>query len=415
MARTGPLLGVKVVEISTTIAGPACGRLMADFGADVIKVEPLWGDPIREVGPFIDGVSPLSTEILRGKKSIAIDIKKPDGLAIVRKLIKEADVVVENNRPGVMEKLGLSYDSLKAINKRIIMVRISGYGQDGPYSARPGYGAICEGLSGVRYMTGDPDRPPSRVALSTTDYLASMYAAFGVVAALFWREQSGLGQMIDVALYEAAFSQMAAVIGAYDKLGVIAKRQGPNLPGMAPNSLYLTRDGAYILIAANSNPTFSRLAQALGKPELLEDTRFNTVKNRGLDENARTLDKIINEWTMSRDSEDVENALLTHAVPMSRVYTIADIFKDEHYRARNMLIDVPHPVLGSIKQHGIVPKFSLTPGSVAHAGPMLGADTDEVLSGLGFSRRDIERLHEERVIGGGSDGASARVGSLGAQ
>jgi crotonobetainyl-CoA:carnitine CoA-transferase CaiB-like acyl-CoA transferase len=397
--NTGPLAGVRVVEICNTIAGPACTRLMADFGADVVKIEPLSGDPVRQVGAQVDHVSLYGSTILRGKRCIAVDLKTPEGRQLAFDLASRADIVVENNRPGVMERLGLGYDALKAANPGLVMVRISGYGQDGPYADRPGYGAICEGFGGVRHMTGDPDRPPARVALATTDYLSSVYAAFGAMTALHHRRDTGVGQIVDVALYEAAFSQMESVIPAFDKLGQVPMRQGPNLPGMAPNSLYPTRDGGYVLIAANSDTTFLRLARAMGQPRLATEARFATVRSRGVPEHARALDALIGAWTASLDGEAVEASLREQTVPVSRVYTIEDIFRDPHYRAREMLVDVPHPVLGSITQMGVMPKLSATPGAVRHAGPEIGADTDAVLGELGLPPERIAALREAGIVG----------------
>src|SRR3546814_816759 len=241
----GPLAGLKVVEICSTIAGPACARLLADFGAEVTKVEPLEGDGVRQMGKHVDDVSLYAATILRGKRSVSLDLKSEQGRAITRALIDRADILVENNRPGAMERLGLGYDTLSASNPGLVMVRISGYGQDGPYASRPGYGAICEAFGGVRHMTGDPDRPPARVALATTDYLTAVYAAFGAMMAIHERGRTGLGQVVDAALYETSFSQMEPYVPAFEKLGFVPKRVGPNLPTMAPNSLYPSADGAW--------------------------------------------------------------------------------------------------------------------------------------------------------------------------
>ena len=261
--RQGPLTDLKVIEVCSTIAGPACARLLADFGADVIKIEPPDGDPVRQMGQHVGDVSLYAASILRNKRSIALDLKSEEGRTLAFELMVQADIVVENNRPGVMERLGLGYEALSARNPGLVMVRISGFGQDGPYAERPGYGAICEAVGGVRHMTGDPDRPPARVALATTDYLSSVYAAFGAMAAIHSRTQTGQGQVVDVALYEAAFTQMEPVVPAHDKLGVVPMREGSNLPSMAPNSSYPTRDGAWVLIAANSQPIWKRLVVLL--------------------------------------------------------------------------------------------------------------------------------------------------------
>jgi crotonobetainyl-CoA:carnitine CoA-transferase CaiB-like acyl-CoA transferase len=392
-ASTSALDGIRVIEICTTIAGPACGRLLADFGADVIKIESAEGDPVRQLGSHVGDVSLYSSSILRGKRSIVVDLKTEEGLEVALSLIEGADVVLENNRPGVLERLGLGYEQVARRKPGIVYVRISGYGQDGPYSQLPGYGAICEAFGGVRHMTGDPDRPPSRVALATTDYLSSVYAAFGLLAALRHRDRSGEGQVVDVALYEAAFSQMESVVPAHEKLGTVPMRQGPNLPSMAPNSLYPTRDGGYILIAANSKSTYERLVQVMAQPELLTDPRYATIRKRGEPENMRSMDALVGRWTAQQDGVALETLLQEAGVPASRVFTVKDIFEDPHYRARGMLLEVPHPTLGQVTQTGIVPRLSATPGNVRHTGPDLGADTAAVLRDeLGMSDAAIEAL-----------------------
>lgn len=394
---TGPLVGVRVVEICNTFAGPACGRLLADFGADVIKIEPLEGDPVRQMSQFADGVSLQGASIQRGKRSLALNLKTAEGKQVLAELLLKADVLVENNRPGVMERLGFGYETLKKTNPGLVMVRISGYGQDGPYSARPGYGAICDAFAGVRELTGDPDRPPSRVALATTDYLTAVYSAFGTMLALFNRQRTGQGQMVDAALYEAAFSMMEGYVPAFEKLGYVPMRQGPNLPNVAPNSLYPTRDG-YVLIAANNDATFERLAQAMDGVALLADKRFSSVRLRG--ENAQALDTLVSEWTVQYTGAEVEALLVKAAVPVSRVFTMADVFDDPHFSARQMLLDVDHPVLGTMKQAGIVPKLSATPGSVRHSGHEIGADSAQILAQeLGYSADQINSFVSRGIVG----------------
>ena len=377
--QAGPLAGLRVVEICSTIAGPACTRLLGDFGAEVIKIEPPEGDPVRQMGQHVDEVSLYAASLLRNKRSVVLDLKNNEDLQAARELIAGADVLVENNRPGVMERLGLDYASLSAVNPGLVMVRISGFGQDGPYALRPGYGAICEAVGGVRHMTGDPDRPPARVALATTDYLSSVYGAFGAMAALRERERSGRGQVVDVALYETAFTQMEPIVPAYEKLGTVPKREGPNLPRMAPNSLYPARDGGYVLIAANNNATFERLIRLMGREDLQKDERFSSIRARGEPVHARALDAQIAAWTSGIEGAELEAMLLAADVPSSRVYTIADIYADPHFAARQMLQQVPHPKLGHTTQVGVVPRLSATPGRIRHTGPALGADTQDVL------------------------------------
>lgn len=394
----GPLRGLTVVEICTTIAGPACARMMADFGADVIKIEPPSGDPVRQMGRHVDDVSLYAAAILRGKKSVALDLKQAEGRKLAFELASRADILVENNRPGVLERLGLSYEALAAVNPGLVMVRISGYGQDGPYAERPGYGAICEAVGGVRHMTGDPDRPPARVALATTDYLTATYAAFGAAMAIIERQRTGRGQVVDVALYETAFSQMEPYVPAFEKLGFVPQRVGPNLPTMAPNSLYPTADGSWMLIAANSNPTFERLVNAMGQPQLLTDPRFADIRTRGQPDNMKAIDAIVAEWTRTLDTATLASVLQAAEVPSSPIYTIADIYADPHYAARDMLVKVPHPQLGHTTQAGIVPKLSGTPGAIRHTGPDIGADTAEVLRGMGLSDSQIQELEAAQVI-----------------
>ncbi len=377
---TGPLRGLLVIEICSTIAGPACTRLMGDFGADVIKIEPPEGDPVRQMGQHVADVSLYAASLLRNKKSVVLDLKNPEDLLVAKTMIERADILVENNRPGVMERLGLGYDELSKTNPGLVMVRISGFGQTGPYSPRPGYGAICEAVGGVRHMTGDPDRPPARVALATTDYLTSTYAAFGALAALREKDKTGLGQVVDVALYETAFTQMEPIVPAYEKHGTVPKREGPNLPRMAPNSLYPTKDDSYILIAANSNPTCERLMQAMGRLDLMQLPEFASIRARGEHANARALDQIIAEWTRQHLCTDLANILEAVGVPNTRVYTIADIYQDPHFLERNMLVKVPHPKIGHTTQMGVVPRLSRTPGSIRHTGHELGQDTTDVLA-----------------------------------
>ena len=376
--KDGPLSGLQVVEIASTIAGPACARLLADFGAEVIKIEPPEGDPVRQMGRHVGDVSLYAASILRNKRSVVLDLKQEDDRAVAHALIARADILVENFRPGVMERLGFGYEALARTNPGLVMVRISGYGQTGPYAQRPGYGAICEAVGGVRHLTGDPDRPPARVALATTDYLTSVYAAFGALAAIHERARSGRGQVVDAALYESAFSQLEPMVPAYEKLGLVPSREGPNLPSMAPNSLYPTREGGYVLIAANSNPTFERLVRLMQQPELLTDARFATIRSRGERAHMRALDAIVASWTQRFEGSELEAMLQAAEVPSSRVYTIADIYADPHFAARAMLQPVPHPVLGHTTQAGVVPRLSATPGRIRHTGPELGAHTEAV-------------------------------------
>lgn len=396
---TGPLAGLKVVEICSTIAGPACTRLLGDFGADVIKIEPPEGDPVRQMGQHVGDVSLYAASILRNKRSIALDLKTEGGLAVAHELIARADILVENNRPGVLERLGLGYDALSARNPGLVMVRISGYGQSGPYAERPGYGAICEAVGGVRHMTGDPDRPPARVALATTDYLSSVYAAFGAMAAIRARAITGRGQVVDVALYEAAFTQLEPIVPAHEKLGVVPMREGSNLPSMAPNSSYPTASGGWVLIAANSQAIWRRLVALMQQPELLTDPRFETIQARGRPDNMKAIDALIANWTRGFEGPELEALLRGAEVPCSRVYTIADIYADAQFASRGMLRQVPHPVLGHTTQAGVVPRFSDTPGGIRSSGPDLGADSLAILRDeLGMDEAAIQALLDAHAV-----------------
>jgi crotonobetainyl-CoA:carnitine CoA-transferase CaiB-like acyl-CoA transferase len=395
--RSGPLRGHRVVELCTTIAGPVCARLLADFGADVIKIESREGDPGRNFGAQIDGVSLYATSMYRNKRAVVIDLKSPEGRELALRLLDDADVLVENFRPGVLDRLGLGEEVLKQRNPRLVTVRISGYGQTGPYRDLPGYGAICEAVAGVRHLTGDPDRPPARCALPVTDYLTSVYAAFGTVMALYERTRTGVGQVIDVALYESAFSMMEEVVGSYEKTGVIPTRQGPRLMNTAPNSLYPTADDHWVLIAANNDAIFRRLASVMGHAEWTTDPRYATQRARG--ERVGEVDGLVTAWTSRQTAEAVQQQLVAAEVPVARVNTIADIFEDQHYRAREMLLRIPHPILGSVTMAGVVPKLSATPGSIDKAGPAIGADTRDVLkTELGIDDAQVDRLAAKGVV-----------------
>jgi crotonobetainyl-CoA:carnitine CoA-transferase CaiB-like acyl-CoA transferase len=392
-----PLAGYRVLELGSTVAGPFCGRLLADFGASVIKVEPPEGDPLRSMGKRFAGKSLYASSIFRNKSLIALDLRKPEGQLIVRELAARCDVVVENFRPGGLEKWGLGYDALSALNPGLIMVRISGFGQTGPYSQRAGYGVIGEAVSGIRHVTGDPDRPPARAAVSMTDYITGLYSAFGAVMALLVRGKSGRGQCIDSALYECAFSFMEPWIPAYDKLGFVATRTGSRLPESTPNNLYPTADGQFIHITAMADPVFRRLATAMGRSDLDSEVRFATAGARS--ENHEELDELIADWTLTHALTDLERMLDSHNVPASRIFTMADIFRDPHYRARQSVIEAPDDDLGSIAMAAVVPRLSATPGEVVHSGHRLGQDTREVLATLlGYSEARIAALEAAHIV-----------------
>lgn len=393
----GPLRGHRVVELCSTIAGPVCARLLADFGAEVVKIEAREGDPGRNFGAQVEGVSLYGVSMYRNKRSIVLDLKNTEGRNIALRLLEQADVLIENFRPGVLDRLGLGGGVLRERNPRLVIVRISGYGQTGPYRDLPGYGAICEAVAGVRHLTGDPDRPPARCALPTTDYLTAVYAAFGALLALYERTRSGQGQVIDAALYESAFSQMEEPVTSYERTGVVPTRQGPRLMNTAPNSLYPTSDAHWILIGANNDAIFRRLAGVMGHPEWAEDARYATQRARG--ERVEEVDGLVEAWTRERSAKELRRLLMDAEVPVAPVYTIADIFEDQHFRAREMLMRIPHPKLGEVTVPGIVPKLSRTPGRVAKPGSGLGEDTREVLTTqLGLNDAEIDRLEQAGAV-----------------
>jgi len=399
-AASGPLTGLKVIELGSTVAGPFCARLLADFGADVIKVEQAEGDTIRTFGHRKDGRSLYSASMQRGKKIVSINLRTDDGRALVRQLCEGADIVVENFRAGSLERWGLGYETLSTVNPGLVMVRISGFGQDGPYSDRGGYGVVCEAVSGLREITGDPDRPPPRVATSMADYIAGLYGAFGAVMAIHERTATGRGQVVDSALYEGSFSFMEPHVPAFDQLGIVAERAGPLLPGNAPNSIYPTRDGRYIILAAAADPVFKRLMETMGRPELADDPRYADGVARA--DNQVAVDAEVAAWTATLDLVDVEAALDAAKVPAARIYSVEDIFADPHYKARDMLVDVEDDVLGPVTVTGIVPKLSRTPGTIRWAGRDIGADTEDVIADeLNLDPTEIERLASEGTITAG--------------
>lgn len=393
----GPLAGVRVLELGQLIAGPFAARMLSDFGADVVKVEPPEGDPARSLGFKAEDVSLTGAALMRNKRTVIVDLKADGGADLVRRLAAQCDIVVENFRPGTLERLGLGYEALSRDNPGLVLVRISGYGQTGPYRHKAGYGAICEAFGGIRHLTGDPDRPPARVAVPVTDYLTAVYAAFGAVMALLERQRSGRGQVVDAALYEAAFSMMDSAVPTFDKLGLVPNRLGTRLPAMAPNNLYPARDGSYVLIAANSQAVYRRLCEAMNRPDLIDDPRFATIRSRW--DHVDALDAIIGEWVGAQDAKAVETTLEAAGVPVSRVYTLPDIVDDPHYRERDMLLEVAHDRLGSLMLPGIVPKLSATPGAVRWPGPEAGSDTRAVLGELlGLGDTELDALTASGII-----------------
>jgi len=393
----GALAAFRVLELGSTIAAPFCGRLLADFGAEVIKVEDITGDTLRAVGDSFEGKSLYAASLFRNKSTIAINLRGEAGRDLVLRLAAQCDVVIENFRPGQMEKWGLGYDTLNAVNPRLVMLRISGFGQTGPYAQRPGYGVIGEALSGLRYINGDPDRPPGRMATALTDYITGLYGAFGVLAALHHRQLSGRGQCIDAALFECAFSFMEPYAQTYDKLGTVVQRMGSRMPGATPNNLYATGDGQYILIAAFADGIFRRLCAVMEKPELADDPRFQTLEVRN--GHGDELDEHIAAWAASLPLTELEQKLDAAEVPASRIFSMADIFANPHYRARETLVPVPDEDVGPITMAAPVPRLSETPGRTEHAGHRIGQDTRAVLREVGgLTPDEIERLLDAGVV-----------------
>lgn len=397
MSDSGPLSAYRVLELGSTAAGPFCARLLADFGAQVVKIEAVEGDPIRQMGEVVNGKSLYGASICRNKLIASFNFRKPEARDLIRAVIPEFDIVVENFRPGTLEKWGLGYEDLRKLKPDLIMTRISGYGQTGPYKDRPGYGVIGEAMSGLRHMIGDPDRPPSRAAIPLTDYITALYAAFGTVMAVVARQNSGLGQCVDASLIESAFSFMEYHVPAFEKSGKIGMRTGPRLPDSAPNTLFPTRCGSYIHIAALADAVFRRLAAAMGRPELGSDPRFAEMKTRN--QNQELIDGIVAEWTCAHDMDELEKILTAGDVPASRIFTMADIFKDPHYRARDMLVPTPDDELGTVTLAGVVPKLSATPGKLRWAGHRVGQDTRAFLKEAArLSDADIDRLIADGVV-----------------
>lgn len=395
---TAPLSGIKVIEIGTLIAAPFAARMMAEFGAEVIKIEAMGqGDPLRKWRKLHEGTSLWWYLQSRNKKSLALDLKSAEGLDLIKQLLGDADVLIENLRPGGLEKLGLGWDVLHALNPKLTLVRISGYGQTGPYRDRPGFGAIGEAMGGIRYTTGNPDSPPARVGVSLGDSLASLHGVIGALMSLLRvKTGQGDGQIVDVSLAESVFNLMESLVPEYDMLGHVRERSGGALPGIAPSNTYLTADGAYVVIAGNSDPIYKRLMITIGRVDLAEAPEF--AHNDGRARQSGLLDAAITHWTSSLPIDQVLTALEAAEVPAGRIYSVADIVSDPHYQARDMLLTAELPGGVSVKMPGIVPKLSDTPGAVNWQGPTLGQHTDDILGSLGLTVADIQRLKASGVV-----------------
>ncbi|GAA1698272.1 CoA transferase [Microcella alkalica] len=393
-----PLDGIRVLELGTLIAGPMSGRILADFGAEVIKIEsPDAPDPMRSWGHVVERGESLWWAVQsRGKRSLMLDLKDPQGNEVFRRLVREADVLVENMRPGTLERLGCAPDELMKLNPGLIVARVSGYGQTGPRSGQPGYASVAEAAGGLRHLNGYPDTPPPRAGISLGDSLAALYAVQGILTALYWRDaRGGTGQVVDVSLTEACFSMLEAAVPEYAATGRVPHAMGSRLDGISPSNIYRSGDGDWVVIAANQNTVFARLCKAMGRPELAADPKFadHTARGRNQDE----LDAIVAEWSAGFTTPALLSVLDRHGVPNSRVNTVADIAADDMFRERDMLVEVPHPRLGAVTHPGIVPKLSATPGVIRANGPTEGEHTRQVLRDAGFDDEQIRRLTERGV------------------
>ncbi len=394
---SGPLDGIKVLELGSLIAGPFCAKTLGDFGAEVIKVEPPGdGDALRRWRRMRNGVSLWWHVQSRNKKSITVDLRQSEGQAIVRRLARECHIVIENFRPGALERWNLGWEALCAENPGLILVRISGYGQTGPYRNRPGFAAIGEAMGGLRYITGFPDRPPVRPNLSVGDTLAALHGVIGALLALHHVQNGHKGQVVDVALYESVFNVTESLLPEYDAHGVIRERSGSSLPGIAPSNLYPCKDGAYVLIAGNADSLYRRLMGAIGRADLRDDPAL--AKNDGRAAQMARIDDAIAQWTSKLTQQEVLEKMQEAEVPAGRIFTAADIGADPHYAARGMIERVVAGDGEPLKVPGIVPKLSQTPGAIRTPAPKLGEHTDEILRGLGFSSEEISALRKKKVV-----------------
>ncbi len=398
---TKPLEGLKVIELGQLIAGPFAGKFFSEFGAEVIKIEPPEGDPLRKWRKLHQGTSLWWYVQNRNKRSVTVDLRTPEGQEVVRRIGRDADVVIENFRPGTLEKWGLGYERLAAENPGLVMLRLSGFGQTGPYRDQAGFGAIGESMGGLRYVTGFPDRPPVRPNLSIGDALASLHGVVGVMMALHHRDanggrRSGRGQVIDVALYEAVFNMMEGALPEYDLFGEARERTGSNLTGIVPSNTYLTRDAQHVVIGANADSIFRRLMKVIGREDLANDPSL--ADNAGRAKRGEELDAVIGKWTAKYDADDIVGTLNEARVPSGKIYSMADIARDAQYLARDMIRQVRLKDGTPLKVPGIVPKLSATPGDIEWSGPELGEHTATVLAAHGYSASEIAGLKERRVI-----------------
>ena len=395
---TGALADLRVLELGTLIAGPFCGQLLGDMGAEVIKIEaPGQGDPMRHWGPQKRGTPSVWWPVIgRNKKAITLDLRQADGQRLFKDLCRSSDVVIENFRPGTLEKWGCGWDALCALNPKLILVRVSGYGQTGPYSQRAGYGGIGEAMGGLRYIVGEPDRPPSRVGISIGDSLAAVHACMGTLAALHHRERTGMGQVVDAAIYESVLSMMESLITEYDQLGHVRERSGPILPRIAPSNVYPTRDGI-VMIGANQDTVFARLCEAMDSPALAQDPRFRDHTARG--EHQQELDTLIAAWTATLSTRELLDRLEKFGIPSGLIYRAADMLEDPHFRAREAIVTTQHPAFGPLRMQNVAPRLSASPSSVRTPAPELGQHNDEIFGGLlKLGEAEREALRTRGVI-----------------
>ena len=394
-----PLDDIRVVELGQLLAGPFCGQLLGDFGAEVIKVEdPGVGDPMRQWGrekPY--GKSLWWPVVARNKKSVTVNLRTEEGQDLVRRLVAQADVLIENFRPGTLERWGLAPEELWKTNPRLIVTRVTGFGQSGPYASRAGYGSIGEAMGGIRYVTGDPDRPPARAGISLGDSLAATFACLGTLVALHQRGRTGRGQVVDSAIYEAVLAMMESLVPEYQIAGYQRERTGTTLPNVSPSNVYPTADGEMVLIAANQDTVFRRLADVMEQPDLTTDERYATHSARG--QNMEELDGIIAEWSSTLKAEDLLERLHAGGVPAGRIFKAKDMLEDPHFAAREAIVRLNHPDLGEFAMHNVVPKLSDSPGRVRHVGPELGEHNQEIYRDLlGLDDETISSLHAAGVI-----------------
>jgi formyl-CoA transferase len=395
---TGPLAGLRVIELGTLLAGPFCGQLLGDFGAEVIKVEPPGqGDPMRVWGREKAGGKSLWWPVVaRNKKAITLDLRQPEGQALLRDLVAKSDFLLENFRPGTMEKWGLGWSELSALNPRLIMIRVSGFGQTGPYSRQAGFGAIGEAMGGLRYVVGDPSTPPSRMGISIGDSLAATFACIGALSALHHRDRTGRGQVVDSAIYEAVLNMMESLVTEYDKAGYVRERTGAILPNVAPSNVYQTADGM-VLIAANQDTVFARLAEAMGQPGLASDPKYVSHGARGT--HQVELDALVERWTRTLTTRAVLDAMDRHGVPAGLIYRAPDMLEDPHFKAREAIVSVQHPDFGELRMQNVAPKLSETPGGVRSPSPGLGEHNDEIyLRLLGLPAERYAQLKAAKVV-----------------